>query len=278
MDCLYETRKIKGNFMSISDKKDLHNKIALVTGSNKGIGLEIGKTLYSNGAYVIFSNKQINNLEITLNDLGYDSKRFSIIKMDVSDKNEIINGVESIIQSFGRIDILINNAGIDFISGFLDINDELWERIFNVNFWGTVWLTQLVIPIMKTNGGGKIINISSQAGKFGEAFNSAYCATKFAIIGLTQSLAKEFAQFNISINAICPGPVETEMFSEAIGKFSEIYRIPIENFRKQFLDNIPGKQLLYPTQIASIVSFLASERSNGITGASIQITNGTTMW
>lgn len=150
--------------------------------------------------------------------------------------------------------------------------------MFNINVRGVYWIIQASLPHLIKNGNGRIINISSQAGKSGEANNSVYSASKFALIGLTQSLAIELAPFNITVNAVCPGTIETEMYNNAVHKFSAISNITPDQYSNELVKQIPLGRIGKPQDIASLVAFLASEEASYITGASIPVNGGSVLF
>lgn len=258
----------------MSDDAQLHGKVALVTGANRGIGLAISKKFLEAGAYVALTGRRIDRLKV----LGNATERAIAVQLDVTDQKESLTAIQEVFQHFGRIDILVNNAGINTIMRFVDLDIETWDNIFKVNVYGVFLVTKAIVPLMIRQGGGKIINIASQAGKAGEAFNSTYSASKSAIVGLTQALARELGPYNITVNAICPGPVETDMMTSALIHFGELHGVSPEVHRTNLVDNIPIGRFLLPEDVATTVVFLASDAANGITGASIPVTGGMTMW
>jgi len=253
-------------------------KVAVVTGSNRGIGWNIACKLVDSGLTVAFTARSTNTLEKKIEFLNKNIDNVQIIKMDVTNQQQVKDAISNIIKKNGSIDILVNNAGINEIIKFIDLDFSDWKKILNVNLHGTFLVTKAVIPYMIKQKSGRIINMSSQAGKFGEAYNSSYCASKFAIIGFTQSLAHELAPFNIMVNAICPGPVETDMMTNAINRFAYINNVSFEEYRHSIIKRIPNYTLLSPKDVANAVAFLASDAACSITGASIPVTGGITMW
>jgi NAD(P)-dependent dehydrogenase (short-subunit alcohol dehydrogenase family) len=256
----------------------LHGKVALVTGANRGIGLAVGQKFLEAGACVALTGRRTDALEERIATLGSATERAIAFRLDVTDHAGTVLAIGEILQHFGHIDILVNNAGIDTIERFTDLDVETWDEIFRVNVRGVFLVTQAVVPLMIRQGAGKIVNVASQAGKVGEAFNSAYSASKFAVVGLTQALALELGSYNIAVNAVCPGPVETDMMTDALVRFGELYSMSPKVHRTNLVRNIPIGRLLLPKDVAAVVAFLASDAADGITGASIPVTGGMTMW
>ena len=190
---------------------DLKNKNALITGAGKGIGKAIALALAKEGVNVILVSRtqsDIDQLAIETSNLGVKSLALSA---DVSDINSINNAVEKALAEFKTIDILINNAGIASFRKFLELEPDAWERIIQVNLMGTYYTTRAVIPNMIERQTGDIINISSTAGLNGNALTSAYSASKFAVLGLTDSLMQEMRKHNIRVTALTPSTVATDM-------------------------------------------------------------------
>jgi len=190
---------------------DLKNKNALITGAGKGIGKAIAIALAKEGVNVILVSRtqtDVDQLAIETSNLGVKSLALSA---DVSDINSITKAVEKALAEFKTIDILINNAGIASFGKFLELEPEAWEKIIQVNLMGTYYTTRAVIPNMIERQTGDIINISSTAGLNGNALTSAYSASKFAVLGLTDSLMQEMRKHNIRVTALTPSTVATDM-------------------------------------------------------------------
>ncbi|AYN02937.1 3-ketoacyl-ACP reductase [Flavobacterium sp. 140616W15] len=193
---------------------NLKNKNALITGAGKGIGKAVAIALAKEGVNVILmarTQADIDTVAAEINTLGVKSLA---ITADVSDINSVNNAVEKALAEFKTIDILINNAGIAAFGNFLELEPVAWERIIQVNLMGTYYVTRAVLPNMIANQTGDIINISSTAGLNGNALTSAYSASKFAVLGLTDSLMQEMRKHNIRVTALTPSTVATDMAKE----------------------------------------------------------------
>ena len=182
--------------------------------------------------------------------------------------------VTATIQKFGRIDILVNNAGICESVKFFDSDESLWDRIMDTNAKGVFLITKAVAKQMVAARQGKIVNISSIAGKSGAADLSVYCASKFAVTGITQALAKEFAEYNINVNAICPGFLRTPMWDRMLDAISQRESLEPEEIWNSWMEQIPLGRPQDPEDIANLALFLASEVSRNITGESINVNGG----
>lgn len=236
-------------------------KVILVTGASRGIGNNIAKSLARENIVIANYNNSKNEAEQLKDDLAKENINIDIIKADVSKREEVIKMVEEIILKYGKIDVLINNAGISQYKLFTDITDEEWENIMNINLKSNFIVTQEVVKNMLTNKNGLIINISSIWGVTGAAMEVAYSTSKAGIIGLTKSLAKELGPSNIRVNAIAPGIIDTSMNS----KFSaeEINEIKEE---------IPLERLGKPEEITKCIEWLLQD--NYTTGQVISINGG----
>jgi len=234
----------------------LENKIALITGASRGIGRAIAKAFEAEGAKLVLTAK--DNI-----DLLKDFEGAKIIKLDLSKGKDIDFLIEETLKEYKRIDILINNAGIFKQTEFELITEEELNDIINIDLKGPFLLIQKVINHMKKQKKGKIINISSGAGKFGSSSAPHYAAAKAGIIALTKSLARRYGKYNLNINAVAPSLIDTDM----------IKQIPKDRL-SNLVKNIPLKRLGTSQEVASLVLFLASNASDYITGQTINIDGG----
>jgi 3-oxoacyl-[acyl-carrier protein] reductase len=193
---------------------DLKNKNALITGAGKGIGKAIAIALAKEGVNVILISQTQADIDLVATKARALRVKALAITADVSDINSVNSAVEKALAEFGTIDILINNAGIAAFGKFLELEPTAWERIIQVNLMGTYYMTRAVLPNMIERQTGDIINISSTAGLSGNALTSAYSASKFAVLGLTESLMQEVRKHNIRVTALTPSTVATDMAKE----------------------------------------------------------------
>ena len=240
------------------------NKLAVITGGSRGIGKAICLELADTG-YDIVLNYRTENEELKLLKKEIENKNVNCftIQADVSNFTEAEEMVKQIVEKFGRIDVLVNNAGITKDNLILRMSEADFDSVINVNLKGTFNVTKNIVPIMMKQKSGRIINLSSVVGVSGNAGQSNYSASKAGIIGFTKSLAKELGSRNILVNAIAPGFIDTDMTK---GLTSEIK----ENINKQ----IPLKRMGQAEDIAKLVKFLVSEDSNYITGQTIHVDGG----
>ena len=248
---------------------NLENKVALITGSTRGIGKSIAKLFAKQNATVIICGRNIESSKKTIEELSTDlninKDKFFPLELDISNKESIKSAVDTVINKFNKIDILINNAGITSNVSLLESTDEEFFNMFNINFFGVVTLTREVVKYMK-NTGGSIINTSSMVGSYGARNQSAYASSKFAINGLTKSLAKELGIYNIRVNAVAPGVVETDMMS-----------IVSEEMKTGLKRMIPLNRLADPDELAGAYLYLASDLSKYTTGTIINVDGGIVM-
>lgn len=244
----------------------LKNKVCIVTGSTRGIGQEIARLFASQGAEVIVNGTKAGSAEKWI-DRSKDSNRLHPYYFDISDPNEVRQNVMEVRKKFGHIDILVNNAAIEFNELIGMISRENMEKMFKVNVYGTIEMIQVVSRIMGRNeNGGSIINISSVVGLRGNPGQLVYSATKGAVIALTKSAAKELAPRKIRVNSIAPGLTQTEMMEQA----------DIEKLQGR-INNICMGRIAQPSDIAGACLLLASDYSGYISGQVLSVDGCTIM-
>ncbi len=241
----------------------LAGKVALVTGAAQGIGKSIVLLLARNGADIVISDINPVKAEETANEVQAIGRKTMAIKVNVADLEEVERMVQAIIEKFGRIDILINNAGITRDKLILRMTEEDWDAVLDVNLKGTFNCTKAVIRHMSKQKGGKIINIASVSGEMGNAGQANYSASKAGVIGFTKTIAREFAQRGINVNAIAPGYIQTPM-TDALS----------EKVKEELRRMIPLERLGQPEDVAQAVLFLVSEASSYITGQVLNVNGG----
>jgi 3-oxoacyl-[acyl-carrier protein] reductase len=239
----------------------LKDKIAIVTGASQGIGKEVALALAKEGANVIVIdiNDNVKKVSEEIKSMGVKSMA---VKADVSNRKDIEKMSRDVLKTFGKVDILVNNAGIYPSVSFNEMKEEDWDKVMNVNLKGTFLCTKAVSESMIKKKSGSIINISSIAAMVGFNGLTHYCASKAGILGFTRALALELSKYNIRVNAIAPGAIETpgaKMTDEDANNFAQ---------------TIPLKRIGTPKDIASVVLFLASEDSSYITGQCIIVDGG----
>jgi len=245
---------------------DLKGKTALITGSARGIGKAIADRLATSGASVVISDIMEDVAKATADE--FNSKGFDAmaVKADVSDKNDTAKLIDDTIERFGKIDIVVNNAGITKDTLLIRMNESDWDAVLNVNLKGAFLVSQAAAKVMIKQRSGRIVNISSVVGRMGNAGQTNYAASKAGLIGFTKSAAKELASRGITVNAIAPGFIDTEM----TGKMSD-------EAKEKLFNLIPLKRLGTPEDIASVTAFLVSDDAAYITGQVIGVDGGLLM-
>jgi len=241
----------------------LAGKVALVTGAAQGIGKAVALLLARNGAHIVVSDINLEKAEETAKEIESIGSKAIAIKVDVANLKDVERMVESILEKFGKIDILVNNAGITRDKLILRMTEEDWDAVLNVNLKGTFNCTKAVVRHMAKQRSGKIVSIASVVGEMGNAGQVNYSASKAGVIGLTKTIAREFAQRRINVNAIAPGYIETPM--------TEV--LP-EKVKEELKRLIPMERLGKPEDVAEAVLFLVSEDSNYITGQVLNVNGG----
>ena len=252
-------------------------KIALITGGGSGIGKAIALKLAQNGAKVAIASRSQARVEQAAKELESLSLTVLPITMDVRNKADVERATDEIVSAWGSIHILVNNAGISGLSLMTDPGDGAWYDILDTNLNGMYLVTKAVLRHMPDQGGGRVINISSVLGKFGVPGYTAYCTTKHGMIGFTRALALEVVNRGITVNAICPGWVDTEMATLGISETAAHLGIAPAEFRAQATAAVPIKRFLGTDEIAEFVCYIASDAARGITGQAMNICGGQTM-
>lgn len=248
---------------------DLSRKIAVVTGGSRGIGAATAKMFAQAGADVAINYQRREDSAKAVQDaIKILGRKCLIFRADLARKVDVDNFINAILDAYGRVDILVNNHGI-WNHGPIDEMDEAtWDEMMNVNLKSIYFLCNRVVPIMKTQKSGKIINLSSTAGQRGESFHSHYASTKGAIIAFTKSLAPELADYNINVNSVAPGWVDTDMCAEV---FSD------PDFKESVRQGIPLKRIPLPEDLAGPIVFLASDLARHITGEIVNVNGGSVL-
>ncbi|HEV8029627.1 MAG TPA: glucose 1-dehydrogenase [Stellaceae bacterium] len=245
---------------------DLSGRVAVVTGGNGGIGLGMARGLAAAGATVVVAARNRAKSEAAVAELARLGARSGLVALDVANADSCRAMVDETVDRFGRLDILVNNAGMSIRKPPEDYAVAEWQAVLDTNLTGAFVCTQAVHPVMRSNGGGKIINIGSMMAIFGAAYAAAYAASKGALVQLTKSLAIAWAKDNIQVNAVMPGWIDTALTVAA--------REQVPGLHERILRRTPAGRWGMPEDLAGIAVFLASPASDFVTGAAIPVDGG----
>ena len=246
----------------------LQNRVAIITGGARGIGRAIAFKMVKEGASVMLLDLLSDELAHVIDELkALGGNAFRVI-CDVSDKGGVADAVSLTLKKLGTVDILVNNAGVSLVDSLEEIKEDDWDALVRINLKGSFFCAQSVIPIMKENGYGKIINISSRA-SLGKLSRIVYGTTKAGLIGMTRNMALELAGDGVNVNCVAPGPIATELFNAVNPEGCEK--------TKAIIDAIPLKRIGRPEDVANLVAFLASDEASFITGQTLFICGGLTV-
>lgn len=264
--------------MANQNSLTLAGKRAIVTGAGRGIGRAIALALAQAGADVGITARTFEEL----NELGEEihgtyGRHCTSIICDVTDPEQVKDMADALIGSLGGVDILVNNAGNAGSHKFLNHPDELWHRMIAINLNSVYYVTKAILPTLVEQRSGRIITIASIASRVGGSYIAAYTAAKHGVLGLTRALAAEMLQYNITVNAICPGYVNTPMTDSSVANIAARTGMSLESAREALAKTSPQHRLIEAEEVASIAVFLAQENSRGITGQAINIDGGGVM-
>lgn len=260
--------------------KTLMDKVALVTGGAQGLGAAICTRLAREGAHVVVADLNIAGAEATAQEITSELDRRSYaVKVDVTNEEQVAALVDGVIGDFGKLDIVVSNAGV-LVAGAIDaFPAEKWRFVMNVNLFGYFMVAKHAARVMIPQKSGAIIQINSKSGKKGSYKNSAYAASKFGGIGLTQSLGLELAEHNIRVNSICPGNLlDSPLWTNSLyAQYAKNLGITEQEVRQKYIDQVPMKRGCTYDDVTNLLVFLASDQSSYMTGQAINVTGGQEM-
>lgn len=243
--------------------KGLEGRVAIVTGGSRGIGRAVAASLAEDGASVVVSGRDPGRVEVEAKELEALGALVLAVQADVARREDVDRLVDRARERFGRIDVLVNNAGITRDALLVRMKDDDWDAVLNVNLRGAFLMTRAVAKVMMRQKGGRIINIASTAGAMGNAGQANYSAAKAGLIGLTKAAARELAHWGILVNAVAPGLIDTDMTAG----------LPAEA-REALLAQVPLKRIGVAREVAEVVRFLAGDGAGYVTGQVIHVNGG----
>jgi 2-hydroxycyclohexanecarboxyl-CoA dehydrogenase len=242
-----------------------------VTGAARGIGRAIALRLAADGRAVAIADLLVEEAEEGAKQIEAEGGHAMTVSLDVTSTDSVREAVAQVTEQLGPIDILVNNAGWDELHPFLETEEPFWDRVIDVNFKGCLRVTHAVLPGMVERKWGRIVSISSDAGRVGSSLESVYAGAKAAIVAFSKTIAREVARDGVTANAVCPGPTETPLLEQITG--GESGAKVIDAMRRA----VPMKRLGTPDDVAAAVAFLASEEAGFITGQTLSVSGGLTM-
>ena len=256
---------------------ELSGQVAIVTGAGRGIGRATALELAQMGADIVVAELDREGAERTAAEVKGLGRRVSVVRTDVTSRENLTTMADRARAEFGRIDVLVNNAGIYRAAVPLDVTEEHWDAIMNVNAKAVFFASQAVLPTMIAQKRGAIVSLASMAGKIGSKNNLPYNASKAAVISMTKSLALAHAADGIRVNCVCPGFVETDMWTYVSQEQGKLMGLTPEEFTRQRASQVPLGRMERPEDVATVIGFLASSKSGYMTGQALSVDGGLVM-
>ena len=255
----------------------VNDKVVFITGAASGIGYEIGAEFAKNGAKVVFSDIQSDKVKEVTENLSKEGYECFGLTCDVTKESDIQQAIDKTVERYGRLDVLVNNAGLQHVASVEDFPTEKFEFLIKVMLVAPFIATKHVFPIMKKQGSGRILNMASINGLIGFAGKSAYNSSKHGVIGLTKVTALEGAEHGITVNSICPGYVDTPLVRNQLEDLAKNRGISLDKVIEDVIyPLVPQKRLLAVQEIADYAMFLASDKAKGVTGQAVVLDGGYT--
>jgi meso-butanediol dehydrogenase / (S,S)-butanediol dehydrogenase / diacetyl reductase len=253
---------------------EFDGRVTLVTGAGGGIGRAVAGDFARSGARVVLTDASLQGVEETAAEVRRLGSEPVVRKMDVTSEAEVRATVRELSDGVGPIGVLTNCAGVSSMAPFLQLTEQDWDLNMDVNAKGVFLVTREVVRSMVTRGDGCVVSIASAAGKEGTPFLAHYSASKWAVLGLTQSVAREVARFGVRVNAVCPGCVRTPMQEREIVWEGRLRGMDPEDVRQSYVDHTPLGRLCEPQDVADVIHFLCSDKARFMTGQAVNVTGG----
>jgi NAD(P)-dependent dehydrogenase (short-subunit alcohol dehydrogenase family) len=252
----------------------LKDNVAIITGAGRGIGKAIAMEFAKQGATIVAAARTLQEVQQTANEIEQNGGQAIAVQTDISKKEDVQKLIAMAEKKFEKIDVMVCNASVFESVPFLKMEDKIWHELLNVNLTGTYYCIKEVLPIMIKNNYGRIITIASIIGKMGLPFYAAYSASKHGIIGLTKCVAREVGKTGITVNAICPGMVNTSMKDQFVKSDSSHIGMTEEKYIDFLKHFVPQGRFLEPTEIAGLAAYIASKNTYGMTGQAVNFCGG----
>jgi 2-hydroxycyclohexanecarboxyl-CoA dehydrogenase len=247
-------------------------RTALVTGGGRGIGRAVAEGLAADGFAVFIADLRLEEAQEVADAIAGNGGRASAVEADVADSESVAAAVRAAEDAFGRVDVLVNNAGWDDLKPFLETDEAFWDRVIDINFKGPLRFTRLILPGMIERGWGRIINIGSDAGRVGSSLESVYSGAKGGLIAFTKTIARETARSGVTANVVCPGPTDTPFLHETMSAQGDADAV-----LGAMVKSVPMRRLAAPEEIAAAVRFFAGDEAGYVTGQTLSVSGGLTM-
>jgi meso-butanediol dehydrogenase/(S,S)-butanediol dehydrogenase/diacetyl reductase len=261
----------------VSEQSELGGRVAIVTGAGQGIGRATALELARMGADVVVAELKAEGAERTAREVRGLGRKALALPLDVTRRADLAAMVERTRADFGRIDVLVNNAGIYRAAATLDVTEEHWDAIMTLNAKAVFFASQAVLPVMIAQKRGSIVNLASMAGKIGSKTNLPYNASKAAVVSMTKSLALAHAADGVRVNCVCPGFVETDMWATVAREQGALLGMSAEEFTRHRERSVPLGRMERPEDVAAVIGFLASDRAGYMTGQALSVDGGLVM-
>lgn len=252
----------------------LAGQVAVVTGASRGIGAAIAQRLAREGAHVVATARSAAAVRQLTDQIRESGGRASPLELDVRHDDSVAAFGTRVRELAGPPSVIVNNAGVMAVAPFIDTEMSVWSEVMDVNLFGAVRVTREFLPAMQERGTGRVINVASTAGKYGSPFQSAYNASKHALLGLTKCVALEVAAAGVRVNAICPGFVSTDMVNAQVDTLARLWRIDPSDVMPTIEQRVPVGRLVRPEEVAEMAAYLAHPLSDAVTGVAFTLAGG----
>lgn len=256
---------------------DIAGKVVIITGAGRGIGRETAELCAAEGASVVLAARSKDELEEVAAACVAKGGKALVHACDLATPEAAGELVKAAVAAYGRVDVLVNNAGTNHIGSLVMTKEEEWRTLYELNVFAVMRLTQAALKQMIRAKSGRIINVASVSAKVGAPYNTAYASSKGAILGFTRSLAKEVAMLGVTVNAVCPWFVDTKLVRYGMGKRGQMTGVSAEEFLKKVAEDSPQKRVIEAREVAGMILYLMSPEARAVNGQSLNVCGGVAM-